>query len=68
MKPILKTMEKYNNRREMRRVGGKFAKPKTLEQQGYAINTGERTCKNCGDKGFPILTTWHCNKCDTTNT
>lgn len=52
--------DKYSNRREVRRVGGKFAKQPDLASQGFSINDRERTCAKCGKKRLPILKTWTC--------
>lgn len=58
-------MEKYRNRREMHRSGGRFATTPTLEQQGYAINTERKTCGQCSHQWTPILTTGKCPLCAT---
>lgn len=57
-------MEKYGNRREVRRSGGRYAKPATLEALGLPLAKGERKCDACGFRCFPILDTWRCPKCE----
>lgn len=58
-------MEKYRNRRELHRQGGKFAKAPTLAEQGYVINTQRRKCAHCGNEWTPIIATGKCPSCGT---
>jgi len=56
-------MEKYANKRMLRREGGRFAKPPTLEAMGLPLAKGERKCGSCGYRCFPILEAWKCPEC-----
>ena len=56
-------MEKYSNRREVRRVGGRFAKAKTLEQLGFDVNQGGQVCTVCSQPNLSIIKSAVCVAC-----
>ena len=55
---------KYANGRLVHRKGGRFVRPPSLEQMGFAVNKGgELTCRKCGGKSIPVLLTGTCCHC-----
>lgn len=56
--------ERYANKRQLFRRGGRFTKPPTLEQMGVVLDDGElRKCGNCGFEWHPFLQDCVCPKC-----
>ena len=56
---------KYANKRQVFRRGGRFSKPPTLADMGFPVADGERTCRHCGHKWWPVLETGTCPNCNT---